>query len=324
MPADNEPLVSFVTPVYNGGEYLAECIQSVLNQHYKNWEYIILNNCSTDRTLAIAEKYAAVDERIKIHSNDRLLPIMENWNRSMRLIDPESQYCKVVHADDWLYPQCVKEMVRVAESHPSVGIVGAYGLKGKKLVSDGLPFPEEWFEGKEICRQSLLKQIFPFPRPTALLIRSDLIRKKDPFYNESKLQADHEVCYDILLDHDFGFVHQVLTYMREHEESVTSTNYAVFGKLHYTNLELLINFGPVFLSEKDYQRTLKTRIKQYDEFLALSLIGKKNKNFWEYHKNALQELGHRLSRSRLYLTFVLTLLSNPRMTLSKIKHLVHG
>ena len=56
MKLPKEPLVSVVTPVYNGEKYLEECIESVLNQTYKNWEYIILNNCSTDRTLEIAEQ----------------------------------------------------------------------------------------------------------------------------------------------------------------------------------------------------------------------------------------------------------------------------
>ena len=52
-----EPLVSVATPVYNGERHLAECIESVLAQTYQNWEYIIVNNCSTDRTREIAESY---------------------------------------------------------------------------------------------------------------------------------------------------------------------------------------------------------------------------------------------------------------------------
>ena len=79
MNSTSEPLVSIVTPVFNGELYLEECIQSVLAQPYENWEYIIVNNCSTDRSLAIAEKYAEKDARIKIFSNKQLLPIMKNF-----------------------------------------------------------------------------------------------------------------------------------------------------------------------------------------------------------------------------------------------------
>jgi glycosyltransferase involved in cell wall biosynthesis len=63
-----EPLVSVVTPVYNGEEFLAECIESVLAQTYSNIEYTIVNNCSTDRSLDIALSYAAQDGLI-VHRN---------------------------------------------------------------------------------------------------------------------------------------------------------------------------------------------------------------------------------------------------------------
>ena len=52
-----QPLVSVLTPVYNGEDFLEECIESVLSQTYQNWEYLIVNNCSKDRTLEIALKY---------------------------------------------------------------------------------------------------------------------------------------------------------------------------------------------------------------------------------------------------------------------------
>ena len=57
MTDNIDPLVSVVTPVYNGGKFLRECIESVLSQTYQNFEYIILNNSSTDDTLEIAEDY---------------------------------------------------------------------------------------------------------------------------------------------------------------------------------------------------------------------------------------------------------------------------
>ena len=53
----NKPLVSIVTPVYNGEKFIAECIQSVLEQTYTNWNYVIVNNCSTDKTLKICRVF---------------------------------------------------------------------------------------------------------------------------------------------------------------------------------------------------------------------------------------------------------------------------
>ncbi len=318
------PLVSIVTPVYNGDGFLAQCIDSVLTQSYENWEYIIVNNCSTDRTLAIVQRYAEKDSRIRLYSNKKLLPIMENWNHAMRKISSASKYCKVVHADDWIFPQCIELMVSVAEANPSVGIVGSYSLKGEKIVSDNLPFPSQCIPGRDLCRRALLNQVWPFPRPTALLIRSGLIRNKDPFYTEANMHADHEVCYEILRDHDFGFVYQVLTFLRLHNESVTSADYAAYGKLHYTNLALLMEFGPVFLGKDEYQQTLKKRIELYHKFLAFSLFEKRDKGFWKYHKNSLHELSYPLAMSKLYCIICIELTRHPRNTFSKIKKCILG
>src|SRR2546422_5043747 len=133
MSVDSQPLVSVVTPVYNGEKYLAECIESVLAQTYQSWEYIIINNCSTDRSLEIAQSYAEKDARIRIHNNQEFVGREANENIAFRQITPESKYCKMVHADDWLFPECLMKMVELAEANPSVGIVGAYGLHGVRV-----------------------------------------------------------------------------------------------------------------------------------------------------------------------------------------------
>ena len=77
----DEPLVSVLTPVYNGEPYLQECIESVLNQSYRNFEYIIVNNCSTDRTLEIASEFAKKDRRIRVHDNQEFLDVIANQDR---------------------------------------------------------------------------------------------------------------------------------------------------------------------------------------------------------------------------------------------------
>ena len=113
------PLVSVVTPVYNGERYLAECIESVLSQSFEDFEYVILNNCSSDGTRRIAESYAK-DPRIRIHHNDRLIPVIANYNRAGALASPGARYLKYLAADDLLLPDCLKKMVDIAEAHPSV------------------------------------------------------------------------------------------------------------------------------------------------------------------------------------------------------------
>ena len=76
MPTERQPLVTVLTPVFNGEKFLAECIESVLAQTYQNWEYVIVNNCSTDKTLEIAARYVKNHRRIRIHNNSEHLPII--------------------------------------------------------------------------------------------------------------------------------------------------------------------------------------------------------------------------------------------------------
>jgi glycosyltransferase involved in cell wall biosynthesis len=133
-----EPLVSVVTPAYNEEIYLRECIESVLAQTYVNWDYTIVNNCSSDRTLDIANEYAARDPRIRVVTNETFVPAIANHNIAFRQVSPQSTYCKVVEADDLIYPACLATMVDLAEQNPRVAIVGAYRHVGSRLDSNGL------------------------------------------------------------------------------------------------------------------------------------------------------------------------------------------
>ena len=125
MKRASEPRVSIVTPVYNEEKHLAECIESVLAQTYSNWDYTIVDNCSTDGSAAIAERYASQDSRIRVLRPKEFIKAFPNCNRAVRQISPHSKYCKVVLGDDWIYPECLASMVAVAEKYPSVGLVSA-------------------------------------------------------------------------------------------------------------------------------------------------------------------------------------------------------
>ena len=291
------PRVSVILPCYNGAQWIGQAIESVLAQTYENWEYIIVNNCSTDRSLEIAERYARQDARIRVHNNREFLKQFQNWNHAMRQISPASKYCKVVHADDWLFPECIARMVEVAEAHPSVGIVSAYRLDEDRVDLDGLPYPSTVLPGREVCRLSLLGGPWVFGSPTSLLIRSDIVRNRDPFYDESILHSDTEVCFDILQNWNFGFVHQVLTFTRRHNESLTSfTNR--FHTRRLANFMILVKYGPIYL-EREYEKRLEQELESYYRFLARSVFDLKKKEFWSFHGNELKKLGYPLKVPRL-------------------------
>ena len=315
---DTKPLVSVVTPVYNGAAYLEHCIRSVLAQHYQHWEYIIVDNCSSDRTPQIADAHADRDPRIRVYRTDAVLPIMKNWNHALRQLSPESKYCKVVHADDWLFPQCLTQMVEVAENYPSVGLVGAYSLAGDRVVCDRFPYPSSFVPGGEVCRLTLLDRVNPFWSPSSLLVRSDIIRGNSTYYDETegRLHADVEACFETLRQADFGFVHQVLTFVRQHEDSMTATAAKPLNTHILAKLDLLTRYGPEFLSSRELHTQLKIRFKIYYKFLVDSLFQGRDAAFWQYHKRALRQMGYALKSHQLFFAAMEAMVRSPASMLA--------
>ena len=312
------PLVSVVTPVYNGEKYLEDCICSVRKQTYVNWEYILVNNCSNDRTLDIVLRHADEEPRIRLVNTSQLLPIIDNHNFALRHIAPESKYCKIVHADDMLLPTCIEKMVETAELHPEVGIVGSYCLWGAKVVSDGIPLEVEVMPGEALCRETLLNKLYCFWSPSALLIRSDIVRKRGEYYPGGYLHADVAACYEVLQECSFGFVHQVLTYIRTHMESTTSTEASPYNKIMVSNLALYLKYGPIFLSAEQYSDHLKAKSEKYYGFLAGSLLDFREREFWRFHIRACREMGFDFSWLGVARTILAKPFKGPAVYLSRM------
>lgn len=320
MTTRNQPLVYVLTPVYNGEKYLAECIESVLSQSYQNWEYCVLNNRSTDKSRDIAEEYAHKDKRIRVLDTSEFLNHLANQNLGLRLMPAGSKYCKIVHADDWLFPECLARMVEVAESNPKVVLVGAYGLRQDRVAWDGVPYATSVMGGGEVCRKTLLGGPYLFGSPTSLLIRADEVRKRPDFYSEAHPHADKEVCFDVLRGGDFGFVHQVLTFTREHSESKTSSS----KNLHTHELGdiiILKKYGETFLSPAELKLCERRSWRAYYALLGSMVFHRTAPQFWHHHRTAMQNLGSRLSWGRIAAVAAKNLLSvllNPLRTSERI------
>ena len=96
--------VSVVTPVFNTATYLPECIESVLGQTLPDFEYLLVDNQSTDESREIASKYAEADDRIRLIDNPAHVGQVENYNGALAQISPHTAWVKLIQADDALYP----------------------------------------------------------------------------------------------------------------------------------------------------------------------------------------------------------------------------
>ena len=285
------PLVSVVTPVYNGERYLASCIESVLSQSLADFEYVIVNNCSTDRTRSIAEHYSAKDPRIRLHHNSSLLPVIANYNCGASLVSPEARYLKYIAADDLLLPDCLKQMVELAGANPTVRLIASYKIHGENAICEGPPFPQQVVGGKDVCRWFFQGKLGVLGGPTNHLIVLPTLMSGDVLFDENYLHADIEFFVRLLKDGaNYGFVHQVLTFTREHDASVSTRFADVMGTRTIEFLAVLLKYGASFLSVRDFDILAHSYRRAYARFLVGAFIKPWDRRIWKFQSVQREKL----------------------------------
>ena len=156
---ESYPLVSIGVPVYNGDKYLSECLESIHNQTYQNWECFIINNRSTD-SLQIALSFEEKNRRFKVITNPEFVDMTTNFNNTIKPVSPDAKYFKVVCADDWIFPEYLEKMVDDPWKNTSAGFCSSYRIDHTKIGCQGLNiYQGPLFNGKEILIQQLLNKI---------------------------------------------------------------------------------------------------------------------------------------------------------------------
>jgi len=186
MNSQGQPLVSVVTPMYNEAEHLAECIESVVGQTYENWEYIIVDNCSTDGSVEVARRYADRDRRIRISHNTQLLKALVNHNAALRQISLAAstvRWCSRMTGFSQSAWNRWSPWPRLTLSWSGRRI----RPRGPQVVWTGLPYPSTVVSGHDICRRLFLDASMfsgrPLPCSTGrilLEVTSPLQRSKHP------------------------------------------------------------------------------------------------------------------------------------------------
>jgi len=119
------PYVSVAIPVYNGENFVAEAIESVLGQTWSDLELVICDNGSTDRTEDICKTFAARDSRVRYYRNDTNIGIVKNFNRALALASPSSKYFKFAPHDDYYDPTFLEQCVAALDEDPTAVLCNA-------------------------------------------------------------------------------------------------------------------------------------------------------------------------------------------------------
>lgn len=177
------PLVSVCIPVYNCEKYIAKAIDSVLTQTYRDIELVVCDNCSTDGTYSILE--GCRDPRIRLVRNGSNLGAVPNWNRVTSLV--KGKYVKILCADDFLYPECVKSQVEILEDPANSGVLMAFcrrdvvGPDGKRIMTRGYSGKSGRHRGVEILRRSIRSGGNIVGEPGGVMFRAELLSRVGEF-----------------------------------------------------------------------------------------------------------------------------------------------
>lgn len=217
---NNLPLVSIIVPTYNGEEFLEDAIESVLNQSFQNYELIISDDDSNDKTNEIIDKYGD-EPRLSFFQNGQRLGIGGNWNQGLKRTN--GRYIKILCQDDILKPNYIKEAVEVLENDDSISLVTTFekffGDSDKVRNENDIPFSGK-VEGYKAFK-SVLKEGNWIGGPTAVTFRkSDLIVGE--FDTDLKCGLDYEMWLRILKKGNLYIIPKILYQSRIHHEQATS------------------------------------------------------------------------------------------------------
>ena len=212
---NNKPLISIIMNCYNGGQYLEESINSIINQTYKNWELIFWDNISTDNSFKIFEKFQ--DKRLKYFCSKKHVVLYDA--RNLAIQKAQGDFVAFLDTDDvWLSDKLEKQM-RIFDD-PTVGLVyGNYWILNKKKIIKKKIFSKKKLE-RGMITESLLKD-YKVGLLT-IIIRKSLLKNLDQVFNSSYDSiADFDFVIKFSLKHKIDCVQEPVAIYRQHANQLS-------------------------------------------------------------------------------------------------------
>jgi glycosyltransferase involved in cell wall biosynthesis len=212
---NKEPFVSVVMSAYNAELYIEEAIQSILNQTFKNFEFIIIDDGSTDKSLDIIHSFQKSDRRIIVISRENR-GLIESLNEGIR--ESRGKYIARMDADDIAMPIRIEEQILHMEGNENIVVCGSFvELFGAKKEIRKYPVTDEEIRDFFVFRS-------PFAHP-ATMIYAKAIKKK--MYNKKYIHAeDYKLWMELMSEGEMYNIPKVLLRYRITPDQITS----VYGK----------------------------------------------------------------------------------------------
>lgn len=209
------PIVSVLMTVYNREKYIRQAIESVLASSLRDFELVIVDDGSSDRSVEIAQSYAERDTRVRVHTNERNLGDYPNRNKAASLA--RGNYLKYVDADDMIYPHGLQILVETMEQFPEAG----YGLCS--LEQDAFRmFPFELMPEAAYLRHYFEQDLF-HKAPLSAIIRKDAFDAVGGFSGKQHV-GDFEMWHMLSARLPVVLMPHGMVWYREHDEQQMQDN----------------------------------------------------------------------------------------------------
>lgn len=232
--------VSICVPTFNGATYLHQAIESARTQTFADFELLIVDDDSSDDTLAVAAEFARIDSRIRVHRNPRRLGLAGNWNRCLELASGE--WIKFLFQDDYLQPTCVERLLELGTNSRATLVACRRDFDFDSSVPEGfkrsflayvaendlsLRFPNH---AGNITSAEFAAHVALYPalncigEPTATMFRRSAVAEYG-YFNPDLIQAiDWEYWMRIAVDSGLNYLDESLATFRLHDQAATFAN----------------------------------------------------------------------------------------------------
>lgn len=214
----NQPLVSVIMSVYNGEKYLKEAIDSILKQSYKKFEFIIINDGSTDNSFNILKKYKEIDNRIVLVENSTNKGLIYSLNKGLSI--SKGDYIARMDADDISEKKRFEEQVNFLNENKEIAMCGTY----IKMFKNNWKFLKKNFKTETDFEKIRIQLLFRnyIAHPT-VMIRKNIIKKYDLKYDlEDKGMEDYSMWLYLIQFEKIGIIPKYLLKYRFLGNSISS------------------------------------------------------------------------------------------------------
>lgn len=216
---NTSPRITVLMSVYNGEKFLREAIDSILGQTYKDFEFVIYDDCSTDNTADIIKNYD--DPRIVYRPNEVNRGL--TWNLADGVSRSQSDYIARMDADDIAYPERLQKQIEWMDVHQDITILGTSVSYFAHKPGDGSLAQQP--EGDEIIKATLFIS-FTLMHPSIMIRRVDFKNHHLNYNPDYRCSQDHALYLDCICEGlKFANLSEPLLYMRAHERSISRTKH---------------------------------------------------------------------------------------------------